>query len=201
MDSPWTEIVVALSGIAGVLIGGWITSRNQQKERRDRRILEQLDQFYGPLLGMRAQILAKSEVRLKVSGATDEAWRNLIGRLDKAQSDQKIEYIKQIEKERFPDFEKVIDENNRQFVEEIHPMYRKMVKHFADNMSLAESATRRYFGALVEFVEIWDRWLDKTIPKEAIKLLGHSEDKLKPFYQDLADHMESLSSKLKKNDL
>ena len=198
MNSPWAEIVAVLSGLAGVLIGGWITAKTQQKERRAKCIKEQLDQFYGPLLGMRAQILAKSEVRLKVSGATNEAWRKLIGRFDDAQLDQKIEYIGRTEKERFPDFEKVIDENNRQFVEEIHPMYRKMVKHFADNMSLSETSTRQHFGALVEFVEIWDRWLNKTIPKEAIQLLGHSEDKLKPFYQDLSDHIESLSKELNK---
>jgi len=67
----WTQIIPVLSGVTGVLIGGWITSKNQQKERRHKRMLKQLDQFYGPLLGIRLQILAKSEVRLKVSGATD----------------------------------------------------------------------------------------------------------------------------------
>lgn len=198
MDSPWAEIVPVLSGLAGVLIGGWITSKTQQKERRAKRIKEKLDQFYGPLLGMRAQILGKSEVRLKVSGATSEAWQELIGRSDDTQSDQKFEYIERTQKERFPDFEKVIEEGNRQFVEEIHPMYRKMVKHFADNMSLSESSTLQHFGALVEFVEIWDRWLNETIPKEVIPLLGHSEDNLKPFYQDLSDHMKSLSEELNK---
>lgn len=202
MNSPWAEIVPVLSGLAGVLIGGWITSKTQQKERRAKRIKEQLDQFYGPLLGMRAQILAKSEVRLKVSGATSEAWRKLIGRFDDAQFDQRFEYIERTQAERFPDFQKVIDENNRQLIEDILPMYRKMVKHFADNMSLSESSTRQHFGALVEFVEIWDRWLNKTIPGEAIPLLGHSEDNLKPFYQDLGDHMNSLGQGLnKKNGL
>jgi len=106
--------------------------------------------------------------------------------------------IKKTEKERFPDFEIVIEENNRQLVEEILPLYKNMVEHFGNNMSLATTVTRKYFGTLVEFVEIWDRWLNKTIPKEAIKWLGHSEDKLKPFYKDLANHMESLSSELDK---
>ena len=73
-----------------------------------------------------------------------------------------------------------------------------MVKHFADNMSLADPSTRDHFGALVEFVEIWNRWLDKTLPKETLEFLGHSEEKLKPFYKDLADKMVSISDELKK---
>ena len=33
-------------------------------------------------------------------------------------------------------------------------------------MGLVEPGTRAHFGALVEFIDIWDRWLAKTIPAE-----------------------------------
>lgn len=187
-------IIAAISGILGVLVGGWITAYNQRKERLHNRIREQLDSFYAPLLGLRAQILAKSETRLKVTGATGQAWTKLMSRIDGFKVEDKIK----IENERFPDFEKVIEKNDRQFIEEIMPLYREMIKYFSAKMGLAQPSTRMHFGVLVEFVEIWDRWLDKTLPQESLEFIGHSEDNLMPFYQDLSMQLDSLSQNLKK---
>lgn len=187
-----TPIITAAAGLLGVALGGWITAHSQKKQRVHDRIREQLSGFYSPLLGIRARILAKSEVRLKISGATGEAWRLLVSR---NRSD--VESAEKIEKERFPDFEKVLEHNNRQLVEELLPLYRKMVDLFADNMWLAEPPTREHFGALVEFVEIWDRWLGGTLPKETVPLLGHSEENLQPFYKDLATQLNRLSNELR----
>ena len=186
-------IIPSISALLGVLIGGWISSGNQRLERHHNRIREQVDNFYSPLLGKRAQILAKSELRLKVSGATGAAWRQLMGRFD----DAPLKVTKQVHEERWPDFEKVVEENNRRFIEEVMPLYKEMVDHFAANMGLAEPSTRDHFGALVEFVEIWERWLDETIPGEAVKLLGHSEDNLKSLYENLASELECKSQELK----
>jgi hypothetical protein len=72
-------LVPALSGLAGVGIGGWITSHNQKRERRETHIKEQLSEFYSPLLGIRSQIKAKSEVRLKVSNAAQALWPKFAG--------------------------------------------------------------------------------------------------------------------------
>ncbi|MDY6839425.1 MAG: hypothetical protein SWH78_15780 [Thermodesulfobacteriota bacterium] len=187
-------IISALSGLLGVVIGGYISAQNQRKERVHRRIREQLDNFYGHLLGLRAQILAKSEVRLKVEGATSKAWGELVSR-SRLSAVRDSESLRQTE-QRFPDFEKVIEDSNRQFVEEIMPLYREMVNHFASNMGLAKASTLQYFGALVEFVEIWDRWLRNTLPPEAGRVLGHSEDQLKPFYDDLYRSFELLRLEL-----
>lgn len=107
------SIITALFGLLGVLIGGWISSANQAKERRHNRIREQIDGLYSPLLGIRMQILAKSETRLKVTGAVGEAWRNLVEHT----SNYSIEDQIKTDRERFPDFEKVIEDNNRRFVE------------------------------------------------------------------------------------
>lgn len=188
----WDAIIAAASGLFGVLLGGFITAYGHRKQRSHDRAREQLAEFYAPLLGKRAMILAKSEVRVKVSGATGRAWQGLFSR-----HGSDAESAKRIDEERFPDFEKVLEYNDRQLVEEILPLYRQMVEVFSQNMGLAEPSTRAYFGELVEFVEVWDRWLSGSLPREAIPLIGHTEDKLRPFYEDLATQLDSLGRKLR----
>jgi hypothetical protein len=53
--------------------------------------------------------------------------------------------------------------------------------------------TRPYFGELLKFVDIWDRWLAKSIPVEVVQSLGHTEASLQPFY----DHLESKHDELR----
>jgi hypothetical protein len=64
-------------------------------------------------------------------------------------------------------------------------------------MWLTEPSTRRHFQTLVEYVEIWNRHSAGAIPKEAIPFLDHREDKVKSLYEDVANHFESLTGKLK----
>lgn len=188
---PLNALISAASGLLGVWIGGAITRRRQREERRHQLLREQLDRFYSPLFGLRARILAKSELRVKVSGAADTAWRLLTER-----AGDDIDAVMKLEQERFPDFERVIDENNRQLIEETLPLYRQMVEHFTDNMWLAEPSTRAFFGALVEFVEMWDRWLAGTLPKEIVRLLVHSEQLLKALYEEVERQTARLRSML-----
>jgi hypothetical protein len=95
-----------------------------------------------------------------------------------------------------PAFDQMNSEDNRHFVQEIVPRYRKMVDHFAANMWLAEPETREYFGDLVAFVDIWERWINKTLPVEVLRELHHSEAKLLPFYEDLARQLDALRQRL-----
>ena len=71
-----------------------------------------------------------------------------------------------------------------------------MVNLFRDRMGLAEPSTLEHFGALVEFVEIWDRWLDETIPPEVVGNLEHGEEKLYPLYEDVADQFKRLQKEI-----
>lgn len=185
-------LIPALFGLLGVLVGGWITGQNQKRERAHARMRAQLDGFYSPLLGMRARMVATSQVRTKVTGATDRAWRNLFRGVTSPEASQKL--VAQHE----PQFAKVVDAQNKSLTEGILPLYRDMVKHFQANMGLAEPSTREYFGALVEFIEIWDRWLDGTLPKEVAAELDHSEDALQPFYGDLAAQLDRLQRELER---
>ena len=67
---------------------------------------------------------------------------------------------------------------------------------FRDNFWLAEAETQKYFPALIEFVEIWDRWLKGTLPSEMVPVIGHSEEPLQPFYDHLRRKHEELQTKL-----
>ena len=119
-------MIAAASGLLGVAVGGYFTAHNQKRERQQRRISDQLTEFYGPMLGLRAQVLAKSELRLKISGAADAAWRTMTERAYKVG----VEHAKRIDEERFPLFEKIVEYDNRQLAEEIIPLYRTMVGLF-----------------------------------------------------------------------
>jgi hypothetical protein len=184
------SLITATAGLLGVLSGGWITRRQQHWERKNARIREQLQDFYSPLLAMRAEIRAKSELRVKVSSAAHGAWTGLFeGRTDP-------EFKRQIDQENAPQFEKIIDYNNTQLREVILPLYRKMLAHFGEKMWLAEPSTVAHYGALSEYVEIWNR--AEALPGKVIEALGQDEKKLYPFYDDLKTHFERLSKELKK---
>jgi hypothetical protein len=64
--------------LVDVLVGGWLTSHNQKRERQTSFFRQQLGEFYGPMLAMRAEVLAKSELRLKISGAAGAALQGLV---------------------------------------------------------------------------------------------------------------------------
>jgi hypothetical protein len=174
-------IAAAFSGLFGVALGGYFTALNQKRERQHRRIGDQLREFYGPMLSLRAEILAKSEFRIQISGASYAAWQALIDGALKAG----VDYTNEVVRQRFPIFEKILEYNDRQFAEEILPAYRKMVELLKSKMHFAEFSTIKHFAALLEFVEIWNRWLDKSLPAEVLEKLKHSEQKLYPFYEDL----------------
>ncbi len=140
-----------------------------------------LEEFYGPLLAIRSQIKAKSELRLKISQLAGEEWPKLIA----TARESGVERVMQVEKERFPEYEKLIEYENKQLREETLPAYRDMVSLFISKMHLAESATRDPLVELINFVEVWDRWTDGSLPREVLPRLDHSEKRLYPLYDDL----------------
>ncbi len=184
------SLITAAAGLLGVLSGGWIARHQQRWERKSARIREQLQDFYSPLLAMRAEIRAKSELRLKVSSVACGAWSNLF----EGHTDPDVKG--KIDQENHPQFEKIIDYNNIQLREVIIPLYRKMLAHFSANMWLAELPTLAYYDVLAEFVEIWNR--AESLPSKVIEDLGHDEKKLYPFYDDLRHNFERLSKELGK---
>ena len=77
------------------------------------------------------------------------------------------------------------------------PAYRNMVELFTFKMHFAEFSTVQHFAARLEFVEIWNRWLDKSLPAEVLAQLNHSEEKVYPFYEDLANNFARMQEALR----
>jgi hypothetical protein len=186
--STVSTLVPAIFGIIGVAVGGWITSINNKRERQQRLLQQKLAEFYGPLLAIRSRIKAKSELRLKISQFAGEEWPKLIA----AASEIAIERGIQVEKERWPEYEKIMEYESKQLREEILPAYREMVSLFVSKMYLAESGTREHLAELINFVEVWDRWTDGSLPKEILPRLDHSEKRLYPLYENLEKKFAAL---------
>src|SRR5947209_6500028 len=124
------SIIAAASGLLGVAVGGYFTVLNQKRERRQQRISVQLAEFYSPMLGLRFDVLARSELRLKLNGTADATWRKMMHEAQEIG----VEHLTRVNKERFPVFEKIIEDDNRQFAEVIMPAYRKMLELFTSKM-------------------------------------------------------------------
>jgi|SRR5208337_2026479 len=183
-------LIPALAGLVGVAVGGWMTGHHQKKERESAFIKERLRDFYAPLLRMRSEIRAKSELRVKITSVTHADWQG------KFEGITDPEAKKAIDLQESPRVEKVFDYNDKQLREEIVPLYRKMLEWFSSRMWLAEPSTLTHYSALVEFVELWNR-VD-TLPGSAVMKLEHSEKKLYPLYDDLKTNFERLSKELRK---
>lgn len=192
LTSLTSSIIAACAGLGGVLLGGGITIWSQNKERRHARIREKLDKFYSPLLGIRAQILAKSQVRVKVHRVGSSEWSLLFKGI--ASPEEKA----RIKEERWPEFEPLIEYSEEQLKNDLVPRYQEMVALFATNMQLAEDSTRQHFGTLVEFTELWNRSLQKSMPPEVVLALDHDEKKLYPFYEDLESQFRKLRKELER---
>jgi hypothetical protein len=187
-----SSVIAAMSGLGGVIIGGLITSRNQKIERKKARIRQQLQEFYSPLLGMRLEIKAKSDVRNKLHKVTNVEWTKLFEGIDDPDEKQRLE------KGHWPRFEKVPEFSETQLRDELIPLYRKMLDYFSTHMWLAEKSTLSFFSAFTEFVEIWNRHLSGSLPAEVINSIDHKESDLFPFYEDLRRNFDLLSDELKK---
>jgi hypothetical protein len=181
-----SAVVPILSGLAGVIVGARLTSNQQQSARKYNFVERQVREFYSPLLGMRQRILAESELRLKISNIANEEWQSLC----------RNRTPEQLQKLDFEPFRRIIGYNNLQLSEELLPAYRKMLEIFTSSFWLAEEATRQHYAALVEYVEIWNRFMKETLPAEVLHRLEHSEQRLHPLYADLEQQLGTLRSRL-----
>ena len=183
--------IPAASGLAGVVIGAWLTSRREVRQRKLAFLENQLSAFYSPMLGLRNEISAHAAFRLRVQREADAAWTQLCAETKNLD----IEASQKISKHRVPEFTRIIEYDNEKLHEELLPAYRKMVALFRDCYWLAEPDTRFYYPKLLEFVEIWNRWNDKALPPEVLNRLEHGEDNLAPFYA----HIEQMHDAIRKN--
>ena len=185
--------VPVVSGFVGIFIGAWLSGRQARAQRKHSFIEKQLSHFYSPMLGLRREIRMRGELRVKIQDTAGSAWKELC---EDAGQRGGAEETRRLSDDRFGEFKSIIEYDNRMLTEELIPAYKTMVKIFRDNMWLAEPSTREYFQKLLEFVDIWDRWLDKSMPVEVLEKLKYTEETLHPFYEDLEQTHGSLRKKL-----
>jgi hypothetical protein len=188
------SLVSALSGLLGVLVGGWITNRNQRAERRHRRFEEQL-RFYAELMSIRMVIKAKSELRLRLTNLAHAAWQEEIGATS-AQGPTPLR--NELYAQRSQEYDKLSDYSDNQLRDELIPLYHKMLDYWTANMAQVEQSTQQHFATFVDFVEIWDRFLKKSLPAAVLRQINHEEKKLYPLYEDLEKQVTRLREELKK---
>jgi len=144
------------------------------------------------MLGLRNEIQMRGELRVQIQTAADAAWRGLA----KETRRNGVRAPEQFSAEREPEFKKLIEYDNTQLERELLPAYRRMVSLFRDNYWLADLDTRGFYQQLVQFVELWERWLADAIPWEVIERLGHSEENLQAFYAHLEEKHDSLRGRI-----
>lgn len=189
--------IPALAGLTGVYLGVFLTGRQEKRQRKYSFIERQLNEFYSPLLGLRAEIQMKDDLRDKIKDKASLAWDNLCAKARESGPDE----LQKLTDERFPEFERIIEYDNRMLMEELIPAYRLMAKIFRENILFAEPGTRSYLKELIEFLDVWDRWTGKSLPSEVLSELKHDEKKLEPFYKHLEETHNRLRSKLATGDI
>ena len=162
--------------------------KTREKETRQLAFIErQLEEFYSPMIGCLRKIQAKSQLRYEIDKASEVAWQKICEEHPKPFLDHE---------KYFEPFKKTIEYNNQQLRDEIIPLYDQMVSIFTDKYWLAIASTRRWYSELSAFIDLWYRWLDKSLPSEVVKEMGHTEAQLKPFYEDLENQLEELQKQL-----
>ena len=151
---------------------------------------DQISNLYAPLLGIRYSIRAKSELRVEIGNAANVAWKQMCDRHE----GQTNWYTGK----EYEPYGKIIEYDNKQLTSELLPAYREMLRIFTSNLGFADPKTREYYPELSRFIELWDRWIEHTIPAEVMEMLNHTEENLHPFYDHLEDKLDELKGNIPK---
>jgi len=189
----WAELMGnILGGLLSASIGAgfvyYFAVRQIAKQRSSDFRKQQLAEFYAPLAGMRQQVRAKSELRLKVSQAANTAWHELCERYRGG--------VMHDHEERYAPYKRIIEYENKQLETELLPLYREMLRLFTERYHLADAETRAFYHSFVEFVEIGNRWMAESLPAAVLEKLDHGEQHVLPFYEHLEAKMATLQAEI-----
>lgn len=191
-------LIVALIGVAGVAVGSllnsWLINRRDREARRAEFLTRQLTEFYGPLLSLRMEIRARSELRVKIQHAANTKYMGDLLAAGPSGHDAVVD-------DYLPSLQTMIRDENETFEQILMPRYREMVTIFRDKMWLAEPETRSQFMALVEFVDVWDKVLKDALPRAIVPAIGHTEENLHLFYAQLEEMHDRLRAELSTKSL
>jgi len=162
---------------------------SQARNKRITDLIErQITEFYSPIWGCVRKIRAQGKLRAELSEASNIAWKKICDNAPKPFTSHK---------EEFEPFKRLIDYENLQLNDEVMPLYDQIVNTFTSKYWLSEESTRQYYENYYRFVDIWHRYLNKTIPMETLMEIEHSEKAMEPFYKNIEKTLNSLKQKLK----
>jgi len=199
-DAPCQELarwaisiaIPATAGLVGVVIGAWLAGQRERRQRKLNYLENQLSDFYSPMLGLRNEIRMHSELRVRIQDASNGAWLKLCAEAREVGN----EALTRLTKDRGSEFTSGIAYDNEKLQKELLPAYRQMAKLFREKLWLADAVTQSHYENLIEFVEVWDRWIAKAMPAEVLERLDHSEEKLSGFYEHLQKTHDALRQRL-----
>jgi hypothetical protein len=186
-------IISAVSGLGGVFLGAWLSSRNEQRKRRLDFVEKQLQELYSPPLSIRKQVRTLSELRVRIGTEAGGVWQELCA---EAREHGGPTALTKLSAERSADFDAITHYENEQWRNELLPSYKQMLQIFREKFWLAENSTREQFQKLIVYIELWERALNKTIPGEVVARLSVREAELVPLYDDLEQTFDKLRAKL-----
>ena len=193
--SHLVEILQYLGSGLLAIISAYLAYRFARRQNRLDRSLafvrEQVTSFYAPMVGLRRRIAAQSLLRKELDDAASVDWRAIADKHLASAPDGST-----LGREFVP-FDRMFDYNNRELVQDLIPRYVELLDLFTKNYWLAESSTQIHYQELVRFVGLWQRHLDKSLPVGVLDRVGHSEDRLKPLYDDLEATLARLTATLK----
>lgn len=184
----WKVAIPSLVTLVAVFLAYRFALSQARKKRITDLVEKQLASFYSPIWGCVRRINAQGNLRAELSEASNIAWKKICELAPKPFLDHD---------EKFEPFKKLIDYENQQLNDEVIPLYDKVLEIFTSNYWLSEESTRQYYEDYYRFVEIWHRYLNRTLPLETLREIEHGEESLKPFYQDIEKTMNELKRKLK----
>jgi hypothetical protein len=184
-------IISAVFGLGGVFLWAWLSNRNEQRRQRRDLIEKQVQELYSPLLNIRRQVRALSELRARA--AAEAVWEELC---HEASERGGPEALQRLSAERSTVFEVIVHDKNDQWKRELLPCYKAMLQIFQEKIWLAEETTRERFQKLTVYVELWERGLNRGIPVEVIAWRNVREAELLPLYEDLELTFRNLRAKL-----
>ncbi len=198
VDNPLTlvqTIVPAVSGLLGVGIGAWINAyvtdkRERQKQRHDFQA-KQIAELYGPLVALHHELQARAAIRDRIIDTAVEVREQVIdaGRLVGR------EELRRLHADELPGYDAVANMPHQGFVDMLLPTYQAIRDLYREKLWLAEPDTRAHFPPLLEFVSLWEWYLDQKPPGRIMLGLKHSSKKLEPVF----DHLHQEHERLRKD--
>jgi hypothetical protein len=182
----------AAASLLGVVVGGLITNFNQKKERRNRRIREQLS-FYSTLVAIKMEIDVRTTIQeksLKLNKVAREEDLQIFGDDDPSSRAQVLI-------QRLPSEERSDGYYQEQYKSEIIPRYKKMLAYWGEHMDLPEPSTVKYYKDLAVRVASWDRAENNGYAFGVGLKMENELPNLDPMFNEFDEQMKQLQNKLK----